>query len=274
MSEINSQDYEQIRTRIIEFISHELRISPTETIPDFIINKDQYILDSEKIHTILARIADDTGISMIILRNVFPYDRYFITIKTYVSTSFGVFFIIFAFIIFFINKDLSLLLLFFILSFLLFTFSTLKYLDTCFIRKAKPALTIASFIEIMIAIIHEHRDELTFGVSFQERQKWRKKIYEICSRYRSIFWSNNEFLLTLIVPLSDPDEFELPPLVEECAEAMSLSFEMVNSSGIYDKYTDYDDDELLTIVHFADLLIDFWAENRIKTQKSSIPDVP
>lgn len=69
-------------------------------------------------------------------------------------------------------------------------------------------------------------------------------------------------------------KFELPSLIEECAEAMSLSFEMVNSSGIYDKYTDYDDDELLTIVHFADLLIDFWAENRIKTQKSSIPDVP
>ncbi|MDI2112388.1 hypothetical protein [Commensalibacter nepenthis] len=41
---------------------------------------------------------------------------------------------------------------------------------------------------------------------------------------------------------------------------MSLSFEAVYNSGIYDKYTDYDDDELLTIVHCADLLIDFWAE--------------
>ncbi|CAI3926479.1 unnamed protein product [Commensalibacter communis] len=49
---------------------------------------------------------------------------------------------------------------------------------------------------------------------------------------------------------------------------------MLDSSGIYEEHTDYDDDELLTIVHFADLLIGFWAENRMKNQKNSIPDMP
>ncbi|CAI3926462.1 unnamed protein product [Commensalibacter communis] len=150
---------------------------------------------------------------MVLLQRVFSYDRYFITTKTDVSTSFGVFFIIFALITYFIDKYLRFVLF-------LFTLSFLKYLDTCFIRNVKPVLTIASFIEITIAIIDEHRDELTFGISSQEHQKWRHKIYEICSRYRNIFWSNNEFLPTFVVPLSDPDEYELSLMIEEYAEAM------------------------------------------------------
>ncbi|CAI3926445.1 unnamed protein product [Commensalibacter communis] len=61
MSEINSQDHEQMRTRMIEFIAHELKMPSLKITSDFVINKGRYILDSEKIHTILARIADDTG---------------------------------------------------------------------------------------------------------------------------------------------------------------------------------------------------------------------
>ncbi|CAI3929242.1 unnamed protein product [Commensalibacter communis] len=45
---------------------------------------------------------------------------------------------------------------------------------------------------------------------------------------------------------------------------MSLPFEIIDSSRIYEKYTDLNEDQLLTVVHFADLLIDFWAENQIK----------
>lgn len=172
---------------------------------------------------------------------------------------------------FFIDKELNIFLLVFALTFLFLSTAFLKYLDIGFIRKSKPEFTIALFIEIIFIILNEHRNELACDVQPQERQLWRKKIYVVCYRYKNIFLSDNEFLPALIVPLSDPDEFDLPPLVEECVEVMSLSFELIDQSGIYDKYIEYDEDELLTIVHFADLLINFWAENQIKLQNKNTP---
>lgn len=271
MNVISQYEQEQVSQRVVERISAELKTLPTEVDPGLVLNKGQYMLNSEQVHGILARVANDTEISMIVLRRVFPYERYFITYKSGVSISFGVFFLIIALIVFFTDKELTIFLL--PLSFLLFTISLLKFLDVGFIRNKKPVLTVQLFTEIIIAIIDKYSTELVFGVQPQERQLWRNKIYEVCSRYQNVFFTE-EFSPEIVVPLSDPDEYDLPLMIEECAEIMSLSFDTVDQSGIYEKHLDYDDDELLTVVHFADLLIDFWAENRIKTQKASLPDLP
>ncbi|WP_271789301.1 hypothetical protein [Commensalibacter communis] len=212
----------------------------------------------------MAHISDDTGISTVLLRSIFPYSRFFITTKVDISISFGVFCLIIASITFFIDRDNNIFFFFVFLSCLLFTFALLKFIIISLIRILKPVLTIASFIKTITVIIDEHRDKLTFGISIQDRQIWRTKIYEICSRYKSIFWSKGEFLPALILLLSDPDGYALSLMIEECAEIMSLPFEIIDSSRIYEKYTDLNEDQLLTVVHFEDLLIDFWAENQIK----------
>lgn len=266
MDEMNSDEKERITLKIINFISREIKLLPTADMPDLILNKGQYMLDSEQFHRILAQVADDTGFSMILLRRVFPYDRYFVTTTVSVSISiqFGIFFIIIALISFFVDKEVNLYLFLLLLSFLLFSAALLKYLDASFIRKNKPELTTALFTEIILVILNKHRNELAFGVQPHERQLWRHKIYDVLKRYPHIF-PVEEFSPGFIVPLSDPDEYDMGLAVEECGAVMSLSFDMINQSEIYEKYTSYDEDELLTIVQFADILIDFWAEKKNKT---------
>lgn len=263
---MNSDEKERITLKIINFISREIKLLPTADMPDLILNKGQYMLDSEQFHRILAQVADDTGFSMILLRRVFPYDRYFVTTTVSVSISiqFGIFFIIIALISFFVDKEVNLYLFLLLLSFLLFSAALLKYLDASFIRKNKPELTTALFTEIILVILNKHRNELAFGVQPHERQLWRHKIYDVLKRYPHIF-PVEEFSPGFIVPLSDPDEYDMGLAVEECGAVMSLSFDMINQSEIYEKYTSYDEDELLTIVQFADILIDFWAEKKNKT---------
>lgn len=266
MDEMNSDEKERITLKIINFISREIKLLPTADMPDLILNKGQYMLDSEQFHRILAQVADDTGFSMILLRRVFPYDRYFVTTTVSVSISiqFGIFFIIIALISFFVDKEVNLYLFLLLLSFLLFSAALLKYLDASFIRKSKPELTIVLFTEIILSTLNKHRNELAFGVQPHERQLWRHKIYDVLKRYPHIF-PVEEFSPGFIVPLSDPDEYDMGLAVEECGAVMSLSFDMINQSEIYEKYTSYDEDELLTIVQFADILIDFWAEKQSKT---------
>lgn len=265
MDEMNSDEKERITLQIINFISREINLLPmADTPPDLILNKGPYMLDSEQVHRILAQIADDTGFSMILLRRVFPYDRYFIMTQISICIQFGIFFFVFGILTFFIYKEINMYLFLLPLSFLLFARAFLKYLDTCFIRKGKPELTVALFTEIILSILNKHRNELAFGVQPHERQLWRHKIYEVLKRYPHIF-PVEEFSPGFIVPLSDPDEYDMGLAVEECGAVMSLSFDMINQSEIYEKYTEYDEDELLTIVQFADILIDFWAEKKSKT---------
>lgn len=272
---MNSDEKERITLKIINFISREIKLLPTADTPsDLILNKGQHMLDSEQVHRILAQISDDTGFSMIVLRRVFPYDRYFITTKISICIQFGIFFLGFGMLDFFIDKEINMYLFLFPLSFLLFTRAFLKYLDTCFIRKGKPELTVALFTEIILSTLNKHRNELAFGVQPHERQLWRHKIYDVLKRYPHIF-PVEEFSPGFIVPLSDPDEYDMGLAVEECGAVMSLSFDMINQSEIYEKYTSYDEDELLTIVQFADILIDFWAEKQSKmfNENTSMPEL-
>lgn len=201
---------------------------------------------------------------MILLRRVFPYDRYFITTKISICIQFGIFFFGFGILAFFIDKEINMYLFLFPLSFLLFTRAFLKYLDTCFIRKGKPELTTAFFTEIILLILNKHRNEFAFDVQAHERQLWRHKIYEVLRQYLDMFFPAKELSPGLIMPFADPDKYDLWLAVEECGTVMSLSLDVINQSEIYEKYTSYDEDELLTIVQFADILIDFWVEKKSK----------
>lgn len=264
MDEINSDEKERITLEIINFISREINLLPmADAPPDLILNKGQHMLDSEQVHRILAQIADDTGFSMILLRRVFPYDRYFITWKSGGLVILGIAIFIVAIMIFFISGGNSIGLFILPLVFLIEAIAFIKYIETHFIRKSKPELTIVLFIKIILFILNNYRNELAFGVQLQERQMWRSKIYEILKKYLHIF-TEQEFSPGLMMPFADPDEYDLWPAVEECGAVMSLSFDVIDQSGIYEKYISYDEDELLTIVQFADILIDFWAEKQSK----------
>lgn len=264
MDEINSDEKERITLEVINFISREINLLPmADAPPDLILNKGQHMLDSEQVHRILAQIADDTGFSMILLRRVFPYDRYFITWKSGGLVILGIAIFIVAIMIFFISGGNSIGLFILPLVFLIEAIAFIKYIETHFIRKSKPELTIVLFIKIILFILNNYRNELAFGVQLQERQMWRSKIYEILKKYLHIF-TEQEFSLGLMMPFADPDEYDLWPAVEECGAVMSLSFDVIDQSGIYEKYISYDEDELLTIVQFADILIDFWAEKQSK----------
>lgn len=277
MDEMNSDEKERITLKIINFISREIKLLPTADMPsDLILNKGQHMLDSEQVHRILAQVADDTGFSMVLLRRVFPYDRYFITWTSGGLVMLGIAITIVALIICLIDQvAISSLYLFILpLVFLIEAIAFIKYIETHFIRKGKPELTVALFTEIILSTLNKHRNELAFGVQPHERQLWRHKIYDVLKRYPHIF-PVEEFSPGFIVPLSDPDEYDMGLAVEECGAVMSLSFDMINQSEIYEKYTSYDEDELLTIVQFADILIDFWAEKQSKmfNENTSMPEL-
>lgn len=93
MDEICSDEREQFSLKITDLISQELKLPSENVTPDLIINKGQHMVDSGKIYAILARIVDDSGISMILLRDAFPYDRYFITTKIDACIQYGIFFL-------------------------------------------------------------------------------------------------------------------------------------------------------------------------------------
>ncbi|CAI3938163.1 unnamed protein product [Commensalibacter papalotli (ex Botero et al. 2024)] len=123
-----SDEREQFSLKITDFISHELKLPSENVTPDLIINKGQHMLDSEQIHMILARIADDTGISMTLLRRVFPYDRYFITWKSAGLVMMGIAIFVLAIITFFIGEGTGMGFFVLPLFFLIEAIAFIKYI--------------------------------------------------------------------------------------------------------------------------------------------------
>lgn len=271
MDEINSDEKERITLKIIDSITQELKVFPESIESDLVINKGQFMLDSDQFHRVLARVADDTGFSMVLLRRVFPYDRYFITWQFGWLVVVGVIVFLVAIFGFFNGGEYQNIYRYPVyLSVVLWFIAFLKYVYVGFIGKHQPEFTITLFTEIILLILNKHRNELAFGVQPHERQLWRHKIYDVLRQYLDIFFPAKELSPELMMPFEDPDEHNLYPAVEACGAVMSLSFEEIGQSEIYEKYTSYDEDEPLTVVHFADILIDFWAEKKSKRQERNM----
>lgn len=266
MDEMNSDEKERITLKIIDFITQELKVFPESIEPDLVINKGQFMLDSDQFHRVLARVADDTGFSMVLLRRVFPYDRYFITWQFGWLVVVGVIVFLVAIFGFFKGGEYQDIYRYPVyLSVVLWFIAFLTYVYVGFIRKHQPEFTITLFTETILSILNKYRNELSFDIQPHERQLWRRQIYKALEQYLDIFFPAKELSPELMMPFEDPDEHNLYPAVEACGVVMSLSFEEIDQSEIYKKYTSFNEDEPLTVVHFADILIDFWAEKKSKT---------
>jgi len=105
-----------------------------------------------------------------------------------------------------------------------------------------------------------------FKISLKQQEILRHKIYKILDEFY-FCCENKEFSPHLELPLYNSDINMLGSIVVECIKEIGLPVAFIYQKNPLSQYFEYDPNNILTVVQFADILIDLLIKYQVQLQK-------